>query len=109
MENKVVGYIPRLLFKIYLNLKDKFDPKPKVTDEEVYAAEILFEAANFSRFTSFTFINTCGYFCIFDASSLRDFLDLAKTCITCRAVNKPSPVFENSRKITWPDCSPPNE
>ena len=40
MENKVVGYIPRLLFKIYLNLKDKFDPKPKVTDEEVFAAEI---------------------------------------------------------------------
>ena len=40
MENKVVGYIPRLLFKIYLNLKDKFDPKPNVTDEEVFAAEI---------------------------------------------------------------------
>jgi cell division protein FtsB len=40
MENKVVGYIPRLLFKIYLNLKDKFDPKPNVTDEEIFAAEI---------------------------------------------------------------------
>jgi hypothetical protein len=40
MENKVVGYVPRLLFKIYLNLKDKFDPKPKVTDEEIFAAEI---------------------------------------------------------------------
>ena len=40
MENKVVGYIPRLLFKIYLNLKDKFDPKPKATDEEVFATEI---------------------------------------------------------------------
>jgi hypothetical protein len=40
MENKVVGYVPRLLFKIYLNLKDKFDPKPKVTDEEIFASEI---------------------------------------------------------------------
>jgi L-rhamnose mutarotase len=40
MENKVVGYIPRLLFKIYLNLKDKFDPKPNITDEEVFAIEI---------------------------------------------------------------------
>ena len=35
-----MGYVPRLLFKIYLNLKDKFDPKPKVTDEEIFAAEI---------------------------------------------------------------------
>ena len=40
METKVVGYVPRLLYKIYLNLKDKFDPKPKVTDEEIFAAEI---------------------------------------------------------------------
>ena len=40
MENKVVGYIPRLLFKIYLNLKDRFDPKPDVTEEEIFAADI---------------------------------------------------------------------
>lgn len=40
MENKVVGYIPRLLFKIYLNLKDRFDPKPNVTEEEIFAADI---------------------------------------------------------------------
>ena len=40
MENKVVGYIPRLLFKIYLNLKDKFDPKLKSSDEEIFAAQI---------------------------------------------------------------------
>ena len=40
MENKVVGHIPRLLFKIYLTLKDKFDPRPKVTDEEIFASEI---------------------------------------------------------------------
>ena len=40
MENKGVGYIPRLLFNIYLNLKDRFDPKPALTDEEKFAAEI---------------------------------------------------------------------
>ena len=40
MENKVVGYIPRLLFKIYLNLKDRFDPKPDVTEEEIFSADI---------------------------------------------------------------------
>jgi hypothetical protein len=40
MENKVVGYIPRLLFRIYLNLKDRFDPKPEVTEEELFAADI---------------------------------------------------------------------
>ena len=35
-----MGHIPRLLFKIYLTLKDKFDPRPKVTDEEIFASEI---------------------------------------------------------------------
>lgn len=40
MENKVVGYIPRLLFRIYLNLKERFDPKPLVTEEEIFSAEI---------------------------------------------------------------------
>ena len=40
MENKVVGYIPRLLFKIYVNLKDRFDPKPDVTEEEIFSADI---------------------------------------------------------------------
>ena len=44
---------------------------------------------------------------IVDASSSNDFLDLAITCITCNAVSNPSPVFENWRIITWPDCSPP--
>ena len=46
MENKVVGYIPRLLFKIYLNLKDRFDPKPKVTEEEIFAADICEKLIN---------------------------------------------------------------
>ena len=46
MENKVVGYIPRLLFKIYLNLKDRFDPKPTVTEEETFAADICEKLIN---------------------------------------------------------------
>lgn len=40
MENKVVGYIPRLLFKIYLSLKEKFDPTPPIPEEEVTTVEI---------------------------------------------------------------------
>lgn len=46
MENKVVGYIPRLLFKLYLNLKDRFDPKPDVTEEEIFAADICEKLIN---------------------------------------------------------------
>lgn len=35
MEKKqIVGYIPRLLFKFYLYLKDKFDPRPPISKEE---------------------------------------------------------------------------
>jgi hypothetical protein len=40
MENKVVGYIPRLLFRIYLNLKERFDPTPPVPEEEKITVEI---------------------------------------------------------------------
>lgn len=40
MEKEIVGYIPRLLYKIYLNLKNKFDPRPPVTQEEQYSVEI---------------------------------------------------------------------
>lgn len=40
MENKVVGFIPRILYRIFLNLKEKFEHKPKITDEENYAALI---------------------------------------------------------------------
>lgn len=40
MEQKIAGYIPRLLYKIYLRLKDKFDPKPPITHEEQYSVDI---------------------------------------------------------------------
>ena len=41
MERKqIVGYIPRLLYKIYLNLKEKFDPRPEITHEEQSSIEI---------------------------------------------------------------------
>jgi hypothetical protein len=40
MENKVVGYIPRLLFKIYLSLKERFDPSQPVPVEEKITVEI---------------------------------------------------------------------
>lgn len=39
-KNKVVGFIPRLLYKIFLTLKDKFDPPPIITDEENFARQI---------------------------------------------------------------------
>lgn len=38
--DKVVGFIPRLLYKVFLTLKEKFDPSPKISDEENYAADI---------------------------------------------------------------------
>ena len=40
MENKVVGYIPRLLFKIYLSLKERFDPTLPIPEEEKITVEI---------------------------------------------------------------------
>jgi hypothetical protein len=40
MENKVVGFIPRILFRVFLTLKEKFDPSPIITDEENYASGI---------------------------------------------------------------------
>ena len=46
MENKVVGYIPRLLFKIYLNLKEKFDPTPPIPEEERITVEICKKLIN---------------------------------------------------------------
>jgi hypothetical protein len=39
-NNKVVGLIPNLLYKIFLSLKDKFDPRPIITDEEKFAHQI---------------------------------------------------------------------
>ena len=46
MEEKIVGYIPRLLFRIYLNLKERFDPKPPLSNEEKYCVEICDKLIN---------------------------------------------------------------
>lgn len=40
MEQKIVGYIPRLLFRLYLYLKEKFDPKPPISLEEDSSVQI---------------------------------------------------------------------
>jgi len=41
MENKqIVGYIPNLLFKFYLRLKERFDPTPPPKEEELFCIEI---------------------------------------------------------------------
>ena len=40
MKNDVVGYVPRLMFRVYLYLKNKFDPKPPITEEERFCTEI---------------------------------------------------------------------
>jgi len=41
MENlKLNGYIPRLLFKIYINLKNRFDPQTPIKEEELLCFEI---------------------------------------------------------------------
>ena len=40
MKTIVVGYIPKLLYKIYLYLQEKFDPKPPITDEEKFCLRI---------------------------------------------------------------------
>lgn len=40
MRVKVVGFIPKLLFKIFLTLKEKFDPTPPVPEEEKITIEI---------------------------------------------------------------------
>jgi hypothetical protein len=41
MERKeVVGLIPNLLYKLFLTLKEKFDTRPIVTDEEKFARQI---------------------------------------------------------------------
>lgn len=40
MKPKVVGFIPRLLYKVFLNLKERFDPKPPISNEEKISIEI---------------------------------------------------------------------
>lgn len=41
-KKEVVGFIPNLLFKLFLYLKDRFDPKTPISDEE----KITFEICN---------------------------------------------------------------
>jgi hypothetical protein len=40
MNKKVVGFIPNLLFKVFLALKEKFDPKEPVPADEKITIEI---------------------------------------------------------------------
>jgi hypothetical protein len=40
MKTNVVGYIPKLMYKIYLYLQDKFDPKIPITEEEKFCLKI---------------------------------------------------------------------
>lgn len=40
MEKQIVGYLPKLLYRIYLTLKDKFDPRPPITLEEQTCIDI---------------------------------------------------------------------
>lgn len=39
-NNKIVGYIPNLLYKFYLRLKERFDPTPEPKEEEIFCTEI---------------------------------------------------------------------
>ena len=43
MKVNVVGYIPKLMFKVYLYLQDRFDPKPPIAEEEKFCIEITKE------------------------------------------------------------------
>ena len=40
MKVKVVGLVPRILYKIFLTLKEKFDPTPPLPQEELITIEI---------------------------------------------------------------------
>lgn len=40
MKKPVVGYISRFLYRIYLTLKEKFDPRPPVTKQERCSIDI---------------------------------------------------------------------
>jgi hypothetical protein len=48
-ENKVAGYIPKILFRVYLNLKEKFDPTPPPKEEELYCVQICEKLINNSE------------------------------------------------------------
>lgn len=40
MEQKISGYVPKLLFKLYLRLKEQFDNKPPTPEEVKFAIQI---------------------------------------------------------------------
>lgn len=40
MQQQIVGYIPKLLYRLYLYLKDKFEARPPITHEEQYSVDI---------------------------------------------------------------------
>lgn len=40
LKTETVGYFTKVLFKFYLTLKQKFDPTPKVSEEESYCVQI---------------------------------------------------------------------
>lgn len=39
-DKRTLGYFTKILYKFYLKLKDKFDPSPRITDEERYCVQI---------------------------------------------------------------------
>lgn len=47
MDTKTLGYVPKLLYKVYLYLKEKFDPRPEVTFEEISCVKICKKLINF--------------------------------------------------------------
>lgn len=48
MEPKIVGYIPKLLFKVYLKLKEKFDNTPPTPEEVIFAIDICQKLVTYS-------------------------------------------------------------
>ena len=46
MRPKVVGFIPRILYKVFLSLKERFDPQPPITKEEKTSVEICIKLIN---------------------------------------------------------------
>lgn len=52
-ETGTVGYFTKVLFKFYLSLKEKFDPSPKVLEEESYCVKICLKLleSNLSKLT----------------------------------------------------------
>jgi len=40
IKPEVVGMISKLIFRLYIYLKDKFDPKYPITEEEIYCSKI---------------------------------------------------------------------